>query len=263
MSGPLTDSPGEERAPQAGAAAPAAVEFAGVTLAHGRRRLVEDASFGLAQGAFVGLFGANGAGKTTLMRSVLGLERPRAGRITVFDAPARPGRAGIGILPQQRQWPAATLDLAAIALLEAAHPGQGPAIGAALDLVDGQALARRRLGALSGGERQRLLLAQALVGAPRLLLLDEPLAGLDPGAQVQIVALIDRIRRQLEATVLFIAHDLNPLLGVMDAALWIAARRVRLDAPAALLRADVLDGLYGARMQVISGEGRVVVVPAC
>lgn len=241
----------------------AAVRFDGVTLAHGRKVLVEAAEFGLAQGAFVGLFGANGAGKTTLMRSVLGLERPRAGRIAVFGAPARPGRTGIGILPQQRQWPAATLDLAAIALLEAAHPGQQAAIGTALDLVDGQALAARRLGTLSGGERQRLLLAQALVGAPRLLLLDEPLAGLDPGAQVRIVALIDRIRRQLDATVLFSAHDLNPLLGVMDAALWIARPRVRLEAPDALLRPEVLNGLYGTTMQVISAEGRVLAVPSC
>ncbi|MDE2006804.1 MAG: ATP-binding cassette domain-containing protein, partial [Rhodospirillales bacterium] len=130
----------------------------------------------------------------------------------------------------------------------------------ALDLVGARALARRKLAELSGGERQRLLLAQALIGRPRLLLLDEPLISLDPHRQAEIVALVDALRRRLGIAVLFSAHEVNPLLGAMDRVLYLGAGRAALGTVAEVVRGDVLSELYGTRIEVIEVGGRLFVM---
>ena len=134
------------------------------------------------------------------------------------------------------------------------------AVERALDVVDAAALAARPLCELSGGERQRLLLAQALIGEPRLLLLDEPLISLDPGAEHAVVALIKRLQRTLGVTVLFTAHELNPLLGAMDRVLYLGHERGAIGAVDEVMRSDVLSSLYGTRIDVLRVDGRIVVV---
>ncbi len=130
----------------------------------------------------------------------------------------------------------------------------------ALDAVGASALGDRPLAELSGGERQRLLLAQALVGEPRLLLLDEPLLSLDPGAENDVVALIKRLQQSLGMTVLFTAHELNPLLGAMDRVLYLGHGRGAIGSVDDVMRSDVLSELYGADIDVVRVGGRIVIV---
>ncbi|MGH7043575.1 MAG: ATP-binding cassette domain-containing protein, partial [Acetobacteraceae bacterium] len=159
-----------------------AVRFERVSLAIGARTVLRDVSFAIAEAEFVGVLGPNGAGKTTLMRAILGLLAPRAGAIVVLGRPAVRGNPVLGYMPQARHELGLHLRgwdfVAAAGAARWGPPWRGreerAAVDRALDLVDARALARRPLATLSGGERQRLLLAQALLGEPRLLLLDEP-----------------------------------------------------------------------------------------
>jgi zinc/manganese transport system ATP-binding protein len=247
------------------------VRVRGATLGFVGRPVLHDIDFSLAQGEFVGLLGPNGAGKTTLLRSVLGLLPPLKGSVEVLGAPARHGRADIGYLPQTGN--AAPPALCVRDVLAASFDGHRnglPSFGGgarravetALAQAGALALAPRRLNTLSGGERQRVLIAQALMGAPRLLLLDEPLAGLDPRYQNDIVTLLRRVQQELAITVLCTAHDINVLLPAMDRALFVGNGAIAIGPVAEVATAPVLSRLYGAPMDVVRAGGHVFVAAA-
>jgi zinc/manganese transport system ATP-binding protein len=247
-----------------------AIELDRVTLARDSRIVLEEVTATIRQGEFIGVFGPNGAGKTTLLHAVLGLLRPVAGELRVLGSTPARGNPAAGYLPQQhasiqglrlRGWDfvASALDGERWGL---AWPGRGAAaeVDRALALVEAGALAKRRVNELSGGELQRLLLAQALLGWPKILLLDEPLVSLDPHFQQAIVALVKRIQQDDGITVLFTAHELNPLLGAMDRVLYLGHRRAALGGIDEVITAEVLSRLYGTPIDVLRIDGRVVVV---
>ncbi len=247
-----------------------AVELQGVTLAPGGRTVLDRVTLAVPAGRFVGVLGPNGAGKTTLFRAILGLLRPAAGSIRVLGAPASPGGASIGYVPQVRTQPAGARlrgwDFVAGAAGGARWglPRLGVAGRAAvldaLDRVDARALADRPLLSLSGGERQRLLLAQALLDHPRLLLLDEPMAGLDPRHAAGVVALARQVGQELGITVLFSAHELNPLLGALDEVLYLARGAATIGPVDEVVTTPVLSRLYGAPIEVVRAAGQVFVM---
>ena len=232
--------------------------------------MLAEVSAAIGAGEFVGVFGPNGAGKTTLLQAVLGLLRPASGTIRVFASVPRRGNPAAGYLPQRRgmvaDLPLRGWDFVASACagerwgLPCLGRGGRADVGAALEIVGASGLSARRLCDLSGGELQRLLLAQALLGAPKLLLLDEPLVSLDPHFQQAVVGLVKEIQRARGMTVLFTAHDLNPLLGVMDRVLYLGRGRAALGTVDSVIRDDVLSELYGTPIEVLQLNGRFVVV---
>ncbi len=247
-----------------------AVDWVGVTLALGGRTVLADIDLTIEAREFVGVLGPNGAGKTTLMRAILGLVPVRAGEIRVLGAPARHGRTDVGYVPQTRATATATR-LSGRDFVGSAVRGDRwglPFLGAdghravdrALGLVGASDLARRPIGDLSGGERQRLLLAQALLGEPRLLLLDEPLMSLDPHHQHAVIALVRSLQRELRIAVLFSAHDLNPLLPAMDRVLYLGGGQAAIGPVDEVITAPVLSRLYGSQILVTRLNGRIFVM---
>ena len=250
--------------------AEAAVSFERVTLAMGGRTVLSYADFAIDPGEFIGVLGPNGAGKTTLMRAILGLVPPITGRIRVQGTAPSRGNPHIGYMPQARRGVGA-MRLSGGAIVQAAAGGHRwglPFAGAAeradadwaLEAVGARGLARRPLAELSGGERQRLLLAQALLGRPSLLLLDEPLISLDPAHQSAVVELARRLQRELGLTVLFSAHELNPLLGALDRVLYLGNTHAALGTVDDVITGPVLSNLYGAEIDVIRLHGRIFVM---
>jgi zinc/manganese transport system ATP-binding protein len=246
------------------------VEFRQVSVALGGRDVLADVSFAIGAGQFVGMLGPNGSGKTTLMRAVLGLVPPARGEIRVFGRKAARGNPAIGYLPQSRgaagamrlsgrEFLASVVNGHRLGLPWPGRTGRAE-IDRVLDLVGGRGLARRPLSELSGGERQRLLLAQALIGRPRLLLLDEPLISLDPHHEHEAVALVKRLQEELGIAVLFSAHELNPLLGVMDRVLYLGGGRAALGTVDEVVTGPVLSRLYGTEIEVVHVGHRIFVM---
>ncbi len=245
-----------------------AITLRDATLAPGGRAVLHGLTLDVPEGAFVGVLGPNGAGKTTLFRAILGLLPPTTGSVQVGSRAA--SGQDTGYMPQLGALPPGTRLRGDAFVASAVRGGRWglPLLTGAdrrdvvrvLDLVDGAALAQRPLGSLSGGERQRLMLAQALLGKPRLLLLDEPLQGLDPRRQADIVALVARLHRTLGLTVLFSAHDLNPLLGAMDQVLYLGGGHAALGTVEAVVTSPVLSRLYGVPVEVVRAGGRILVL---
>jgi zinc/manganese transport system ATP-binding protein len=129
-----------------------------------------------------------------------------------------------------------------------------------LEAVDAQEFADRKVGGLSGGEQQRVLVAHALVSQPELLLLDEPLASLDPGSAQEIIALLHKVAQQQHVAIFLSAHEMNPLLPVMDRVVYVANGRVASGTTDEVVRPDVLSALYGHHVDVLRVHGRVLVV---
>jgi zinc/manganese transport system ATP-binding protein len=129
-----------------------------------------------------------------------------------------------------------------------------------LHAVDAQDFADRRVGGLSGGEQQRVLIAHALVSRPELLLLDEPLSNLDPGSVQEIIALLHQVALRQHVAIFLSAHEMNPLLSVMDRVVYIASTRVASGTTDEVVRPDVLSALYGHHVDVLRVHGRVLVV---
>lgn len=247
-----------------------AIELDRATLARGERIILDAVSAAIRPGEFIGVFGPNGSGKTTLLRALLGLLPPLRGEIRVLGRPPRHGNRVIGYLPQKRA-PVTDLPIRGWNFVASAWQGERwglPLLGRrgeqqvrqAIDGVEAQALANRRLSQLSGGELQRLLLAQALLGEPRILLLDEPLIGLDPHFQQAVVSLIRRIQQTERITVLLIAHDLNPLLGVMDRVLYLGNRHAVIGSVDEVVTDEVLSRLYDMPIEVYRIKDRIAVV---
>ena len=238
----------------------------------GGRQVLSDVSFEIGAGQFTGLIGANGAGKTTLMRVILGLQSPTRGTVrlsgTGQDSPA-PKRS-VGYVPQKflldPDIPLRARDLVALGLdghrigLPLPSRSRRERVDQMLSAVGAEGFADKRVGRLSGGEQQRVLIAHALVSQPRLLLLDEPLANLDIGSVREIVALISGLARQQQVAVLISAHEVNPLLAVMDQVVYIAAGRAASGPTDQVIRSEVLSRLYGQHVDVLHVHGRVLVV---
>lgn len=247
-----------------------AVVFDDVSLTRGRRRVLAGVSFAVPQGAFVGVLGPNGAGKTSLMRAMLGMIPLSGGRISVLGRPARRGNPAIGYVPQFRRT-ASELRLRGFDLVVGAISGQRwgwpfatradqAMASRALERVDALDLARRPLAELSGGERQRILVAQALVGDPQLLLLDEPLASLDPGHQRHVVDTVAGVARAAGITVLFCAHEVNPILRAVDQVLYLGSGQAAVGSVDQVITAPVLSALYRTPIHVARANGRIYVM---
>ncbi len=247
-----------------------AVELRGVRLVLGGRSVLDHVSLAIGAREFVGVLGPNGAGKTTLMRAMLGLLRPQAGRIEVLGRPAVRGNPAVSYMPQNRaagaelrlsgwQFVAAVLDGHRLGLPLLGRAGRAE-VDRVLDLVGARGLARRPLAETSGGERQRLLLAQALIGRPRLLLLDEPLISLDPHHQRGVVELAKSVGAELGIAVLFSAHELNPLLGALDRVLYLGGGQAALGTVDEVITGPVLSRLYGSPIEVVRLGGRIFVM---
>jgi zinc/manganese transport system ATP-binding protein len=247
-----------------------AVEIEAVTLVLGGRPILRDVSLAIRQGEFIGVLGPNGSGKTTLMRAILGLIPPASGRIRVLGQRARRGNPLIGYMPQVPGEVASNrlIGWDYVASVVRGHRFGLPLLDAAgrrevawaLDMVGARELARRPLAEISGGERQRLLLAQTLIGHPRLLLLDEPMISLDPSHQQAVVELAKSLQTELGIAVLFSAHELNPLLATLDRVLYLGGGYAALGTVAEVVTGPVLSRLYGAPIEVVRVGGRIFVM---
>ena len=214
------------------------------------------------------MLGANGAGKTTLMRAALGLIPVASGAISVLDRAghARQSRDRLHAAEPRRDRracgsPAATSSPARRSARASASSRLDKAtrreIDWALDQVGARDLARRSIGELSGGERQRLLLSQALLGRPRLLLLDEPLISLDPAHQKSVVEIARRIcATNLKIAIVFSAHELNPLVNAIDRVLYLGAGAAVIGPVDEVVTGPVLSRLYGAEIEVVRIKDR-------
>ena len=249
---------------------PAALQISGLKIVLGGNEILHDVNAEIAAGEFVGLFGPNGAGKTTLVRAIVNTLRPAAGTIRIFgEAPGKASHA-IGYMPQSN----AGLELTALsarAILEAVAQGEKwgvpwtnsatrAEVERVLQLTGAIGYADRPFTQLSGGERQRVMLAQALLGAPKILVLDEPLASLDPRNQALLIECVADVQKRTNATVLFVAHDMNPLLHVMDRVFYIAGGGAILGKIDEVVNSESLTRLYGFPIEVVHAGERFFVV---
>jgi zinc/manganese transport system ATP-binding protein len=258
-----------------------AIELRGASAVIGARppRVVwSDVDLTVRAGEFVAVLGPNGSGKSTLLKAVLGLVESAPGTIRVLGGPAGAANRQIGYLPQRHGYDS-TLPIRGVDLVRLGLDGSswgvplplGPGARArrqarervreVIELVGASAYTDRPLGELSGGEQQRILIAQALVRRPRILMLDEPLDSLDLPNQAAVTALVQRICRAENVAVLLVAHDVNPLLPYIDQVIYLAGGRALQGSVVEVITGPKLSELYGARIEVLrSSDGRLVVV---
>jgi zinc/manganese transport system ATP-binding protein len=254
-----------------------AITLTGAAASRGGAPLWSGVDLAIPRGEFVAVLGPNGAGKSTFLDVVLGLLPLSAGGVSVLGEPPRAARGQIGYLPQRRSFDASTrvrgVDVVRLGLdgarwglplpaaLSASARAAAAKVEEVVELVGAAAYAGRPIGTLSGGEQQRLLIAQALVRDPQMLLLDEPLDSLDLPNQAAVAALVQRICRTQGVTVVLVAHDVNPILGYLDRVVYFAGGRGVEGPPREVIRADVLSGLYGSPIEVVETQsGRLIVV---
>lgn len=251
-------------------AAPPAVSMRGARLAYGERVLWEGLDLDVAPGEFIAVLGPNGAGKTSLLRVLLGQTTLATGSVEVGGRPVQRGSSRIGYVPQQKSFdpgvPLRARDLVGFGIdghrwgIALPSRARRQRVERALTDVGALAYADAPVGVLSGGEQQRLRIAQALITDPDVLLCDEPLLSLDLSHQRSVSELIDERRRATRTAVLFVTHEINPIMDKVDRVLYLANGRFRIGTPAEVMCTEVLSELYQARVEVVTVAGRLMVL---
>ena len=246
------------------------LDVRGVDVSIAGRVILHDVNVSINAGEFTGLIGSNGAGKTTLLRVILGLQATSKGTISLHGQELTRANRSIGYVPQRvlfdPDMPVRVRDFVAMGVdghrygIVRRSASIYETVEEMLEAVEADAFANRRVGALSGGEQQRVLMAHALVSRPDLLLLDEPLANLDPRSAFDIVRLLHTIATRQRVAILMSAHDMNPLLPVMDRVIYVANAKVVSGTTDEVVRPEVLSSLYGHHVDVVHVHGRVLVV---
>ncbi|MFF8933258.1 metal ABC transporter ATP-binding protein [Streptomyces paradoxus] len=260
----MTPIPGQDGTP--------VVALRAAALSYGEREVWSGLDLDVRPGEFLAVLGPNGAGKTSFVRALLGRQRLSAGTLTVLGRPARQAARHIGYVPQQAALSAQAM-LRARDLVRFGIDGHrfgprlrtGPVrrrVDEILESVGASAYADVPLGMLSGGERQRVRIGQALAADPRLLLCDEPLLSLDLNHQRAVTELIDARRRSRGTAVVFVTHEINPVLGLAERVLYLARGGHRVGTPDEVLTSESLSRLYGTQVDVVRVRGRVVVAGA-
>lgn len=233
------------------------------------RVLWNNLNLAIGAGEFIAVLGPNGAGKTSLLKVLLGLLPLSSGTLSILGSPAARGNVHIGYIPQQKGFdvdvPIRGRDLVQFGIsgfrygLGKSSPLLEHRIDEAIETVSATSYANMPLGLLSGGEQQRLRVAQALVGKPEILLCDEPLLSLDIASQKTVTKLIDDYRRKEQASVIFVTHEINPVLQYVDRILYLANGRWVIDKPNVVLQSKILSELYGTDIEVLRIKSRVLV----
>ncbi|MGC8480631.1 MAG: metal ABC transporter ATP-binding protein [Acidimicrobiales bacterium] len=249
---------------------PPALEVNDLSVAFGDRQVLRGVTFTIRPGEVAGLIGTNGAGKTTLLRAILGLVSSQTGSVSVNGISGRRIHREIGYVPQSIDFdpdvPLRTWDFVALGIdgdrfgLSKRSRAHKDLVDEMLALVGMSAFADQRISALSGGQQQRVMIAHALVRAPRLLLLDEPLANLDLHSASEIVGLLSTLAHERQVGVLVSTHDMNQLLPVMDTIVYVAGGTVAAGPPEEIVTEDSLTKLYGHPVDVLHVRGRVLVI---
>ncbi len=263
-----------------------AIELRDARATMGGRTVWSGVDLTVRPGEFVAVLGSNGSGKSTLLKAILGLVETAPGAVIVLGGPPGAANREIGYLPQRHGFdstlPIRGVDLVRLGLdgarwgvpLPLGHTSWGrfgraggsrgrahERVSEAIELVGASAYAERPLGELSGGEQQRILIAQALVRRPRILMLDEPLDSLDLPNQAAVSALVQRICSTEDVAVLLVAHDVNPLLSYLDQVIYLAGGRALQGAVEDVITGPKLSELYGVEIEVLrTRDGRLVVV---
>jgi zinc/manganese transport system ATP-binding protein len=256
-----------------------AIELRGARASMGGREVWSGVDLVVRPGEFVAVLGSNGSGKSTLLKAILGLVEKPHGTVGVLGGAPGSANRKIGYLPQRHGFDDSALPIRGIDLVRLGLDGAnwgvpigiGPGrakrrrvnerVSEALELVGASAYADRTLGELSGGEQQRILIAQALVRRPRILMLDEPLDSLDLPSQAAVTALVQRICRTENVAVLLVAHDVNPLLPYLDQVIYLAGGHALQGPVDSVITGQKLSELYGVPIEVLrAGDGRLVVV---
>ena len=224
------------------------LEVHGLSKRYGKRQVLQHTELTIEPGEFVAIVGRSGCGKSTLLRLVAGLEAATQGSIRQGEQDVKGLSDDTRIMFQDSRllpW-RRVIDNVALGLPPGGHAAAAEVlaqVGLADRLPDWPAR-------LSGGQRQRVSLARALVHNPRLLLLDEPLASLDLRSQHEIIHLVDRLRRERNIAVLFVSHDLNPLLEVLDSLIYILDGQPVAGTLDEVLESDLLSRLYATDVHV-------------
>lgn len=248
---------------------PSLIEFAGTSLGYGRKTVVKDVSFRIERGDYFGLLGPNGSGKTTVLRGILGILKPRSGRITVGTPGEPPVR--FGYVPQRE-----TLDyVLPYTVEEVVMMGRTREIGPlrrpggadrtvvrdCLRNVAVENLAGRSFKDLSGGQKQRVLIARALACRPDVLVLDEPTNGMDLPSRHSILALIDGFHSGLSMTIIMVTHLLDDVANHVKRLAVVEPGLFQVGTPEEILTSPNLTSLYRIPVQVERVCGRTVILP--
>ena len=247
------------------------LQIQNASLAFGERTLWSELSLSIESGEFIALIGANGSGKSMLLKTIIGSQPLTRGSINLFgDKPGKHNNL-IGYVPQHRAsdqgLPLLVKDAVRFGLDGnrfgfAGEKDADEKVAAALAEVDASHLSNKRVGSLSGGEMQRVRVAQAIISKPKLLLADEPLSALDLNHQKRISELINEQRKRLDSAVIFVAHDLNPIIEYVDRVIYLAQGKHSIGTTDEVMRSDVLSKLYGTEIDVVRNQGRIVVLGA-
>ena len=246
------------------------LEFKKASLSFGDTSVWKDLTLSVAKGEFIAVIGANGSGKTVLLKAILGQLPLSSGEIELLGKPVGKGSRQIGYIPQHRQsdsgLPLRARDLLRMGLdghrfgLPLRSSKTSKKVSEMLEAVGAIEIANVPIGQLSGGQLQRIRVAQAVIDKPQLILADEPLSALDLKQQSLVAELINKQRQQNGAAVLFVTHDVNPVLDYIDRVLYLANGQFRIGTPDEVLRSDVLSQLYGRAVDVVRNQGRIAVL---
>ncbi|CAK7192846.1 Manganese transport system ATP-binding protein MntB [Commensalibacter sp. Nvir] len=247
------------------------IECHDLDIKRGSKLILSQLNLEIGKNQFIGIFGPNGSGKTTFIKTIMGIIPIHQGQLNVFGLSPSKARQFIGYIPQARD--INTFRLTGRNFLSAGIRGykfglpflnkqDSSRIDEALDQLQAKKLAEKPLEELSGGQRQRLLLAQALIENPKLIILDEPFSNLDPKWTLSILNSIKTIQRQRSLSVLLATHDLNPLLPIIDYVLCIGNKRAVLGTIDSIMTSSVLSDLYEFPLNVIRTKENLFVIPS-